>query len=66
MEFEKTYTSLAEHSPNLSIHCREMSAFRISVEWGIGRVKTLWKAVSNKVCKDLLRGEGPPEGEPLL
>jgi len=27
---------------------RQMSAYRITVEWGIGRVKNLWKAVTNK------------------
>ena len=33
----------------LYLYYREMSAYRITVEWGIGRVKTLWKAVTNKV-----------------
>jgi len=27
---------------------RRMSSYRITVEWGIGRVKTMWKAVTNK------------------
>jgi len=27
---------------------RRMSSYRITVEWGIGRVKVLWKAVTNK------------------
>ena len=26
-----------------------MSSYRITVEWGIGRVKTLWKSITNKV-----------------
>ena len=33
----------------IDLYYREMSAYRITVEWGIGRVKTLWKAVTNKV-----------------
>ena len=28
-----------------------MSSTRISVEWGIGRVKGLWRALMNRVCK---------------
>ena len=36
-----------------TLHCREMSRHRITVEWGIGRCKNLFQMMNNKVLNIL-------------